>query len=80
MRTSASNRPATCGRSLNHQVATDLAVVVAQPVGKPRCGGQQQEAGRLDGVPGHHHDAGPLEVFDAMGEVGDPGGPAIARR
>ena len=77
MRSSVGKRPRGLGRALDHDVAADLVLVVAEPVREAAGGRVEQQAGGLDGVAGDGHDLGPLQPLDVLAfpDVGDPSGP-----
>ena len=64
--------------ALDHHVAADLVVVVAQPVGVTAAGGVQQQPRGLDRVTAHGDRVGAHEVRVAAADVGDAAGPAAA--
>ena len=57
-----------------HVVASHLPRAVGHAVREQRRAGEQQQAGRLDRVGGHAHDAGSLALQGAVLEVEDPVG------
>ena len=58
---------------MDHQVAPDLIVVVAQPVGVALGGREQQQPRGFDGVSGDGHGPGSLVVLATRPSVGDAG-------
>ena len=70
--------PGDLGGALDHDVAADLVVVVAQSVGEAAAGGVQEQARGLDRVAADGDGVSAHEVGGAVADVADAGGLSAA--